>query len=190
MDALTLFWNEWVINYDFSHQMRLATQVEVQTRAVQRGVHHHFDRLRRQLAQLSLTLERGLVTHKFLLLLVILATVAGFALATGGWDIQELKFFWTCSLLGADRPATLQEATASYRRFLNIVRKKGFRKIPSETPQEFAEKIGPAPLGRQAREFTRLYNATRYGPERPSLPLLSKMLQDISGTASQPHSRK
>ena len=185
-DALTLFWNEWVINYDFSHQMRLATQVEFQTHAVQRDVHHHFDLLRGHLARLTLALERGLVRHKFLLLVVILGTLAGFVLAASGWDVQELKFFWAYSFLRADRPATLLEATFSYRRFLNIVRKKGFRKMSSETPQEFADKIAPTLLGEQAIKFTRLYNATRYGGERPSLPLLKEMLREISKTATRP----
>ncbi|HKT12051.1 MAG TPA: DUF3488 and transglutaminase-like domain-containing protein, partial [Terriglobia bacterium] len=189
MDALTLLWNEWIINYDFSHQMRLATQVEFQTHAVQRDVHSHFDHLRGQLARLTLAVEHGLVKHKFLLLLVILGTVAGSVLAAGGYDLQDLRFFWTCNLLRADRPVTLQEATFSYHRFLDILRKRGFRKLPSETPQEFAENIGPAPLGELARRFTRIYNATRYGDERPSLPRLREMLQKISEAAAGPRRR-
>jgi len=186
MDALTLFWNEWIINYDFSHQVRLAAQVEFQTHTVQRDVHHHFDVLRGQLARLTLALEGGLVKNKFLLLLLILGATGGFVLAAGRWDVQELKFFWTCSLLRTDRPATLQEATFSYRRFLNIVRKKGFQKLPWETPREFAEKIAHPELGQRARKFTQLYNATRYGRERPSLPILRTMLQDISGARGWP----
>ncbi|MGA8184077.1 MAG: DUF3488 and transglutaminase-like domain-containing protein [Terriglobia bacterium] len=190
MDALTLFWNEWIINYDFSHQTRLATQVEVQTHGFQQDVHHHFNRLRGQLARFAVTLEGGLVKRKFLLLLVILGTAAGFALAAGKWSFQDLKFFWTYNLLRVDRPSTLQDATFSYRHFLNILRGKGFRKLPSETPLEFAEKIGPALLGDQARKFTRLYNATRFGSEKPSLPLLRDLLQEISETPSQSPSRE
>jgi transglutaminase-like putative cysteine protease len=187
MDALTLFWNEWIINYDFSHQMRLATQAEFQSHAVQRDVHRHFTFLRGQLARLTVALEEGLIRNKFLLLLIILGTLSGFVLASAGWDVQELKFFWICNLLCANRPATLQEATFSYRRFLTIVGQKGFRKLPWETPQEFAEKIGPAVLGEHARKFTQLYNQTRYGGKRPSLPLLKEMLQQISGTTLRPH---
>lgn len=187
MDALTLFWNEWVINYDFSHQVRLATQAEFQTHVLQRDVNYYFNFLRSQLERLTFGMEEALVRNKFLLLLIIIGTLSGFVLAAAGWDVQDLKFFWTCNLLCADRPATLQEATFSYRRFLNIVRQKGFRKLPSETPREFAEKIGPAALGEQARKFTRLYNATRYGGDRPSLPLLKGMLQQISAISVRPH---
>ena len=142
------------------------------------------------MGQMALRLESGLVTHKSFLLLVILATFAGFAYATGGWNVQDLRFFWMCNLSGADRPATMQEATVSYRRFLHILRKRGFRKEPSETPQEFAEKITPALLNKQTAEFTRLYNAMRYGAERPPMPLLRDMLQKISATAGQAPSSK
>jgi protein-glutamine gamma-glutamyltransferase len=190
LDAVTLFWNEWIINYDFSHQTRLAARAEVQTHTFQRNIHHHFERLRGRLGRLTLTLEQGLVKHNFLLLIVILGIGAGSAVAAGVWSLQEIKFFWTCHFLRADRPATLQEATFSYHRFLNILRKKGFRKLPSETPKEFAGKVELALLGEQAREFTRMYNATRYGGERPSLPLLREMLRKLSETAGRPHPGK
>jgi transglutaminase-like putative cysteine protease len=190
MDALTLFWSEWVVNYDFSHQARLAAQAEVQSHEVQRDVRHHFNRLRGEMVRLALTLEKGLVTNKLLLLFVILGTAAGIVLAAGGWSVEQMRFFWACNLLRADRPVTLHEATFSYHRFLKILRKKGFRKLPSETPQEFAHKIGPPLLRDLAGEFTKLYNAARYGGEHPSLPLLRTMLQEISGTAGQMHHEK
>jgi protein-glutamine gamma-glutamyltransferase len=184
-DALSLFWSEWVINYDFSHQARLATQVEVQSHEVQRDVRHHFHSLRAKLAGLALKLERGLVAHKFPLLLALIGTALGVALAGNDWSLQELKFIWSLNLLHSDRPVTLEQATFSYHRFLNILRKKGFHKLPSETPAEFARKIAPPLLRDLAGEFTRLYNAARYGGERPSLPVLRGMLQEISGARGQ-----
>ena len=185
MDALTLFWSEWVINYDFSHQVRLATQVEVQSNEVQRDVRHQFHSLRTKLAGLSLKLERGLVAHKFLLLLVLLGTAVGVALGGNDWSLQELKFIWSISFPSSDRPLTLEEATFSYHRFLSILRKKGLHKLPSETPEEFARKIGPPLLRDLAGEFTRLYNRARYGGERPSIPVLRGMLQEISAARCQ-----
>ena len=185
MDALSLFWSEWVINYDFSHQMRLAAQVEVQAHEVQRDVRHHFHRLRTNLTGLALKVERGLVAHKFLLLLVLLGTASGVALAGNDWRLQELKFIWSLKFPHSDRPLTREEATFSYHRFLNILQKKGFHKLSSETPEEFARKIGPPPLRARAGEFTRLYNAARYGGQRPSLPILRGVLQEISAARGQ-----
>jgi protein-glutamine gamma-glutamyltransferase len=190
MDALTLFWNEWVINYDFSHQVRLATQVEVQSHNVQENVSHRFDHLRTELAGLALTFESVLVAHKFLMLVVMLGMMAAFLLGGKDWSLQELKFFWACKVVRSDRPLTLQEATFSYNHFLNILREKGFGKLPSETPEEFVQKIEPPLLAGKAKEFTRLYNATRYGGEHPSLPLWRGMLQEISGITGSAHHRK
>ncbi|TAM82776.1 MAG: DUF3488 domain-containing protein [Acidobacteria bacterium] len=185
MDALTLFWAEWVVNYDFSHQVRLATQVEIQLHRVHDNVSHHFYRLRTAMAGLALKLEAGLVAHKFLLLFVLLVTAAGIALLASEWSIQELRFILALKFPRSDRPLTVEEATLSYHHFLNIVREKGFLKLPSETPEEFAEKISPPTLRGAAREFTRLYNAARYGGTRPSLPALRGMLRGISAACGQ-----
>ena len=189
MDALSLFWNEWVINYDFSHQVRLATQVEVKSHSVQENVSRRFDRVKSGLAATAAKLESALVAHKFFFLIAMLGMMAGFLLGGKDWSLQELKFLWACKIARSDRPATLQEATLSYHRFLSVLRRKGFRKLPAETPEEFVKKIKPPLLAGKAREFTQLYNAARYGGEQPSLPLLTGMLKQISGTAPKTATR-
>jgi protein-glutamine gamma-glutamyltransferase len=190
VDALNLFWSEWIINYDFSHQMQLATQVEVLSYRVQKDVHHHFARLRTQMAGLALRMKGSLVAHKFLVLLAMIGIALGMMLGGRNWNLQQLGFLWACAVLRSDRPPTTQEATASYHRFLNILEKKGFHKFPWETPQEFARKLKRPPLAKPAQEFTRLYNAARYGGERPSLALLRGMLREISEIAVSAHKRK
>ena len=180
IDALSLFWNEWIINYDFSHQMQLATQAEVQSHRLQGEVSHQFDHLQARLAHLALLFEGSLVAHKLLLLLFLAGIVVGLVIGGKYWDLQELRFLWACNFARSDRPLTLQEATFSYRRFLHILEGKGFRKRPSETPEEFAIGLNRPPFALRAREFTRLYNAVRYGGEQPSLALLRRMLQEIS----------
>ncbi len=187
MDALSLFWSEWVINYDFSHQMQLATQVEVQSHRLRQDFSYHFDRLRREMADLSLKLEGGLIANKFLLVLAMVGIAAGLVLGGKDWNLHELKFRWACSFPHSDRPLTCEEATFSYHRFLKILGKKGYRKFPSETPQEFAQKLERTPLADRAREFTRVYNAARYGGEQFSLVLLRGMLQEISEIAGSLH---
>jgi transglutaminase-like putative cysteine protease len=190
VDALTLFWSEWVINYDFSHQVRLATQVEVQSHNVQEDVSHRFDHLRTELAGMAKKIESLLVAHKFLLLVVMLAMTAAFLLGGKNWDFQELRFLWASMVLRSERPLSLQEATYSYHHFLNILQTKGFRKLPCETPEEFVQKIEPSLLRGKAGDFTRLYNAARYGGERPSLPIVAGMLQEISALDARGHSRQ
>jgi len=184
VDALSLFWSEWVINYDFSRQVQLATQVEVQSHQLQKSVHDRFEHLRIGMALLALRMKSGWAAYKFLLLLVIMGITGGLLLAAKDWDLRDFKFRWACNFLHSDRPLSLQEATLSYQRFLNILGKKGYRKLPSETPREFAQKLVRSPLADHAREFTRLYNAVRYGRERLSLALLRERLREISSIAA------
>lgn len=180
MDALSLFWSEWVINYDFSHQMQLATQVEVQSRRLQRKVHHHLDSLRNQLAGMAMQWEGRLARHKFSLFLAVVGTLFGLLLVARDWNFRRLRFHWDYNVLRSDRPLSLEESTISYHHFLNIMDRKGYRKAPAETPQEFVLKLKGSPLAGHASEFTRLYNAARYGGEQPSLAVLRGLLQQIS----------
>lgn len=180
IDTLSLFWSEWIINYDFSHQMQLATQAEAHSHRLQGEASHQFDHLRARLAHLALLFEISLVAHKFLLLLFLAGIALGLLIGGNCWDLQELRFLWACNFARSDRPLTLQEATFSYRRFLRVLDGKGFRKHPSETPEEFAVGLNRSPFALRAREFTRLYNAVRYGGEQFSLALLRRVLQEIS----------
>jgi len=180
IDALNLFWSEWVVNYDFSHQMRLATKVESQSRRLQSGVHHNFDSLRNQLAGMAMRWEDRLVLHKLVLLLALVLTLFVLVLAARDWDFGKLRFLWDCNVLRSGRPLSPRESTVSYHHFLDIMGRKGFRKRPAETPQEFVLKLKGSPLAEHAAEFTSLYNAARYGGEYPSLTVLRGLLQQIS----------
>ena len=183
MDALSLFWSEWVINYDFSHQMQLAAQVESQSRALQQNAQHRFGLLRNEMAGLALRLKDAVAARKFLLLLAVIGICAGLLLAGSEWNIKELKFRWVWMFPSPSRPLSLREATFSYMRLLDILGKKGFRKMPSETPMEFAKRLALTPVFGPAKEFTHLYYATRYGEESLSVARLRELLRQISEVA-------
>ncbi len=45
VDTAALFWNEWIINYDFSHQVQLAREVEQDSRDFQQVFRRRFEQL-------------------------------------------------------------------------------------------------------------------------------------------------
>lgn len=124
--------------------------------------------------------EGRLAVHKFALLLAMVGILLSLVLLAGNWNFSKLRFLWDCKVLRSDRALSLQESTVSYHHFLNIMGRKGFSKRPAETPQEFVLRLKGSPLARHAAEFTRLYNAARYGGEHPSLAVLRGLLQQIS----------
>ena len=60
IDTAALFWNEWVINYDFSHQVQLAREVEQDSRNFQQIFRERSERLKRQGIRATFRLETWL----------------------------------------------------------------------------------------------------------------------------------
>ena len=179
VDALELFWSEWIINYDFSRQIQLAQHAELDSRRLRQVFHDHIRHLRRQLVGQTSQIADLLEANKFLILLALSAVLIVQLFIKKGWDLAELKFRWAWGLQPADRLLSPHEATMAYQRFLNVLSKRGYRKQASETPQEFVRKLPGSPLGERAAEFTRLYNAVRFGREPLSLVRLRTVLQEI-----------
>jgi len=179
VDAVGLFWNEWVINYDFAHQVELAREVDQDSRLFQKEARRGLRNLQGKGARLAFRVERWLMSHKLLVLLMMLAILGALAAAEKGLSISELRFLWAWRFGRRDLTLRPREATLTYLRFLRVLEKKGFRKAPSQTPQEFALSFGGSPLGLGVFEFTRLYNRLRFGHSPVSLARLKALLSDI-----------
>ena len=59
------------------------------------------------------------------------------------------------------------------------LRKKGFRKKPAQTPSEFAFSFVGTSWGPGVVEFTKLYNALRYGQSSVPIARLRSLLEEI-----------
>src|SRR3989442_7070309 len=64
LDAVGLFWNEWVINYDFAHQVELAREVDQDSRRFQKEVRLRFEDLQHRGVRLAYRIEAWLMAHK------------------------------------------------------------------------------------------------------------------------------
>ncbi len=86
-----------------------------------------------------------------------------------------------------------QEARFAYSGLLSLLRKRGLKKSPSQTPMEFAGSIESAPVRGAVREFTELYNASRFGEAGVSIAkfreLKGKVRAALSGSRKMPARR-
>jgi len=160
LDALQTFWQEWVINYDFFHQVILARQLERSTRRATTDSRSYFRRRYRDL--------------------VVAVLLAGGLLAALHW--RRALALWmqeagmrTRARRGVVRP---EDATIAYHRLLRILARRRIHKSPALTPGEFAASLaGPsAPL---VRDFTRLYVETRFGRTAGLLPRMNDLLRRL-----------
>ena len=180
LDAVSLFWSEWIINYDFTHQIRLARQVEQTSRDFQQDFRDRTDKLRRQGVRAAWRTEAWLASHKLLVLLLMLAILAGLVASEWGVSLAEIRFFFAWKFGRREHALGPREATMTYQRLLMTLRKKGYQKPASQTPSEFAQSLLGTHLGSGVGEFTRLYNMLRFGQARIPLAQLRRLLDEIS----------
>ena len=179
LDALNLFWSEWIVNYDFSHQVRLARQVEQTSRDFQQEFRDRTDKLRHQGVRLAYRLEAWLMSHKLVVLILMALVLAALLAGEKGGALAEIRFFWVWKFGRRELALSPRQATLTYQRLLKTLRKKGYRKPAALTPWEFARSLLRTPLGSGVWEFTRLYNLLRFGQTQIPLAQLRQLLDEI-----------
>jgi hypothetical protein len=181
VDTAALFWNEWIINYDFSHQVQLAREIEQDSRNFQQIFRRRAERLKRQGIRIAFRIEGWLMSHKLLVLVIMLAILAGLVLTDKTGTLAAWRFRLTWRFARRDATLSPREATLTYQHLLQTMQKKGFRKPPSQTPREFALSFLSTPWGPGVLEFTKLYNTLRFGQASVSLARLRRILEEIAG---------
>ncbi len=179
VDTAALFWNEWVINYDFSHQVQLAREVEQDSRTFQQIFRQRARRMKRLGIRAAFRMEGALMSHKLLVLGIMLAVFLALVLSDKSGTLEEWRFRLAWRFSRRDTALKPREASLTYQRLLRAMKKKGFTKAPSQTPREFAISFLTTPWGPGVVEFTKLYNALRYGQGPVSINRLRQILEDI-----------
>lgn len=163
LDWMQLTWNEWIVNYDFAHQMLLAQNVERGSRNWNGSARDWFRRMQdRGMGGLT----RWQSKHAKLSLLFPAALV--FFLVVLRMDWIRAIFRWVSLHLQlhsspGDR-LNPQLASRLYADLLHALDKRGFRRAESQTAWEFAASSGLQPdLVPAIREFTELYSEARFG---------------------------
>lgn len=174
-DALQSFWQEWVINYDFFHQLSLARSVrrEVSDRAQSWAglLSAGTGRTLAALAAMWAAVRAGEGAWR-VGLLVLLVLLAGFAAFWGGP--------WRNPIVLARRPAALaSEATRYYRRLQRQLRRHGSRRGQEQTAEELLASL-PARLRAGAQDglerFVRHYQQVRFGADGS---VMSQLADDL-----------
>jgi len=163
LDWFQLTWNEWVINYDMSHQTELARNVGQASSDWKRNWQRKFHRVQNQGMQLLINWQRahGLMSFLFPVALVLALVVfrVGWLRSAFGWAILQWE---------TNRPAEVrnnpQLAARLYAELLRLLERKGFSRSEAQTPREFAASLALQPaLSPAVWEFTDLYLQARFG---------------------------
>jgi transglutaminase-like putative cysteine protease len=183
LDAMREFWREWIINYDFGHQTTLGNMGALRTTKV-------FDRLRKWSRDEYFNLIlRGFNFHSkivrspkrwvYALLSALVLVAALFNLRRVLRAISDLRL--------TRSPGTAPEAAASlwYRRMIRALGRRGWKKLPSQTPAEFTGTISDPALRANVALFTAHYERARFADSVPDAQRLPSLYKTVRATARQ-----
>ncbi len=178
MDAMASFWREWVVSYDTSHQSSLK-------QIAARGSMQWFQRARRWASkEYEVMLSAASRTQanvegrpvRWGLLAVFAAIMLAAAMTVRRW----LRVFRRASL--SSNPAKFPRAAASiwYERMVRQLARKGWRKLPSQTPAEFLTSIEDEMVKDPLAQFTAKYESARFGGSAEDASSLPQLYEEIS----------
>jgi protein-glutamine gamma-glutamyltransferase len=180
LDAMASFWRDWVVNYDAGHQQALAMGAKSDSRQllwfVRRWWRHHYKTLldsarRTERAMAGSPLRWGIAGG----LITIALLLAGNA-----------RMLWQtlarCRLAARPEKSPRRAATIWYERMTNTVARRGWRKSPTQTPEEFVRLIDDANIRARVAKFTRHYESARFDDSVEDVRRLPQLYEEISGT--------
>jgi protein-glutamine gamma-glutamyltransferase len=181
VDAMASFWREWIVNYDVGHQQSLAVSAGNRSRqvfaALRRWWHRHYKQL---LAAARHT--RGAMAgspRRWSLGGGLVAALLLFVVNARGL-LQSLG-----KLQLAARPERSPRRAASiwYERMTKRVARRGWRKLPTQTPDEFVSAIDDAGVRDRVAEFTRHYESARFDDSVEDVRRLPELYEEIAGSS-------
>jgi transglutaminase-like putative cysteine protease len=176
LDTVDQFWQDWVMGYNLERQVVLATRMGESSRNMQLP---HFDSLGAWFKQVF----GGNWLHSSAAGLIAFFIAAG-AVGAAVWMLfgQFLKRWWRAAA-GVRRARRGQgeasDATLLYERMLAQLAKRGIRKPPHVTPQEFALGLTEPAVSGVVQELTAFYNEFRFGNRPAVAPRMIQLLERL-----------
>ncbi len=179
VDWFQLNWNEWVINYDFSHQIQLAKNVRQNSTDWAGLARRKFERMKRR-GMNGLTAWQAF--HPWLSVVFPIALVFALVVLRFDWiriALRWLTLSWQVRRAPAERNNP-QLASRLYGELLRLLEKRGLARPITQTPLEYATSSGLKPeLAGPVREFTDLYAQARFGAKPCDSFRLRALLEQI-----------
>jgi hypothetical protein len=183
-DALQSVWGDWVLEYDFAHQLQLARAVQSRTRNAALflvgGIDENLARVRRFWEMLTPSADGpaagkpssaavGIAAG----IALLLALAVAFRILVPYWKrAQHARRLRSGRGLPAD-------STFFYRRALEILKRRGMERRSWQTAEEFSRSAKDSELRGLIEQITASYNAARYGRDRDAEQRLPRLVQAL-----------
>jgi hypothetical protein len=179
MDAASELWREWVVNYDFSHQMKLSADISASTGHVQVTFRSWLSGKYTRAVAMALSWEKWLselTPQEMANWCVVLGLLLVLPFIPKAWRTFERR-------RKARDPQQAPRTAASfwYLRMLKRVARRGFRKEAAQTPAEFAESIDDPEIRNEVVTFTEHYERARFAESVEDAARLPELYEEMAG---------
>ena len=178
VDAMASFWREWVVNYDASHQKSLGEDAMLGSRSFLERLRGRAERWyarmleRTRHAQRSFTQSPRRWGGLAVLICVSLLLVINLG-RLGRWMGER-------NLAVHPENAPSRAAALWYQRMLKWLDRRGWTKAEVQTPQEFLTRIEDPIMRGRVENFTRAYEAARFGESPDEARRLPELYEEIT----------
>lgn len=177
LDAASQMWREWVINYDFSHQMKLSAELSTTTGKAQSSVRSWFGDKYASAVDFVLRVEKRLgqmSPQEMASWCVVLGLLLALPFVPKAW-----RTFDRARLARDPERAPRTAASFWYMRLIKRLSREGFRKQPAQTPEEFAESIADPDMREDVVVFTEHYERARFAESVTDAQRLPELYEEI-----------
>lgn len=177
VDAAASFWREWIVNYDASHQRTIGEQAAHGSRHFYTQMRHWYARnyqkllntARRTHARITRAPGRWTVFALGVTLLIALLI-----------NVQRIfRYIGHRRLLAFPDRAPREAASLWYDKMLRKLSRRGWRKLPSQTPHDFVIAIQEPALQKRVASFTHAYESARFGRSAQDAKALPELFEEI-----------
>ncbi|HMF91804.1 MAG TPA: DUF3488 and transglutaminase-like domain-containing protein [Candidatus Angelobacter sp.] len=179
LDAAGEMWREWIINYDFSHQVRLSNEITNTTYNVQSKFRVWMWRKYRALVDRMAVAQRRMQRmspEEMALACVLLGLLLALPFGPKAWNtVRQAR------LRRNPQRAPRSAASFWYLRMLKRLARRGIRKTPAQTPSEFASSIADPGVREDVAVFTQHYERARFAASVEDAERLPELYEEMAG---------
>jgi transglutaminase-like putative cysteine protease len=177
-DWLEITWNEWIIGYDFSHQLVLAQNLQHSSRNWGESAHAWFERKQRDGKKWlkSWQFQHGALGYLLPAVLVLFLVALRF-----NFFAEIIRRLRLSLQLRASKSVRSDPQLASrlYAELLRTMERRGLGRMESQTPFEFAAAVNSPQLAPAVHEFTQIYAHARFGGAPCDTMRLGQLLDQV-----------
>jgi protein-glutamine gamma-glutamyltransferase len=179
LDAMASFWREWVVNYDATHQSILARQTVHSSREVIAGLRgwgqRYYQRWLARARRVSRTVSSS--PMRWGGAAMVLALLAGLLISAG----RVRRILLRNRLAAHPERSPVLASSIWYERMTRLIARRGWKKTPAQTPQEFVTSITDHATRDRVARFTERYEKARFAGSSEDAESLPELYEEVSG---------